>query len=146
MQAGLRHRSVLRSLRVGGVLAILVAAFTGFAMESSAQDSSSQARVSIAFPFVADGKEMPAGDYEFSVSSGRVVVRATSGKSATVTMTVITRLGRHDADPQAELVFDKEGNKSVLSELWLPGSDGYLLVHGTPDHKHQVVGGSKPRK
>lgn len=148
MLSGLKFRRAVprsRSVRIGVAIAALVAAFSGFATGAYAQDTV-PTRVNIDFPFVAGGKDMPAGNYEFSVSAGRAVVRATSGESRTVTMTVITRLGRHDADPDVELVFDKIDGKSILSELWFPGSDGYLLVHGTPDHEHRVVGGSKPHK
>jgi hypothetical protein len=146
MQAGLNvGTAVPRSVRIGLAIATLVAAFTGFATGTYAQDPV-RARVTVDFPFVAGGKDMPAGNYEFSVSGSRANVRATSGQGRTVTMTVITRLGRHDADTEAELVFDKADGKSILSELWFPGSDGYLLVHGTADHEHKVVGGSKPHK
>lgn len=146
MLSGLNARtSVPHSVRIGVAIATLVAAFSGFATGATAQDTV-RARVNIDFPFVAGGKDMPVGNYEFSVSGGRAVVRATNGESRTVTMTVITRLGRHDTDTEAELVFDKADGKSILSELWFPGSDGYLIVHGSPDHEHKVVGGSKPRK
>ena len=144
MQAGLNTHRVRRSVRIVAI-ATLVAAFTGFAVESHAQEAV-QARVNIVFAFVADGKDMPAGTYEFSLVPGRVVLRAKDGKMAPVMMTVITRLGRHDADTETELIFDKIDDRSVLSELWIPNSDGYLLVHGTPDHEHRVVGGSKPSK
>ena len=59
---------------------------------------------------------------------------------------VITLLGRHDRDADAELVFDKVDGKAVLSEVWMPGKDGFLLVATKGPHSHAVVGGSNPRK
>jgi hypothetical protein len=59
---------------------------------------------------------------------------------------VITMLGRHDRDPDAEFVFDKIAGKTVLSEVWLPRKDGFLLLATKGPHEHTVVGGSNPRK
>ena len=146
MPAAFRTRAVRRLLSVSFVMATLVVALTGFALASYA-DETVQARVSISFPFVAGGKDLPAGTYEFSLVPGRVVLRSKDRNIPQVTMVVVTRLGRHGADTnRTELIFDKGEGNSILSELWIPGSDGYLLVHGTPDHEHEVVGGSGPTK
>ncbi|HSK09717.1 MAG TPA: hypothetical protein VK911_09075 [Vicinamibacterales bacterium] len=145
MQPGMKTRNARRSLPVGVAIAAL-AVVTGFAAASYAQGGV-RARVDVAFGFVAAEKDMPAGTYEFSVEPGRVVLRSLKDtKVPTTTMTVVTRLGRHDADPDTRLIFDKIDGKSVLSELWFPGSDGYLVAHSTKEHKHQVVGGSRPLK
>ena len=144
MPPGTKRCALRRVFDVGFVIVALVAAVTGLATTSHAQ-SAGTARVKIDFGFVAGGKDMPAGEYEFSVTEGRVVMRPRAG-GAVVTMTVITRLGRHDADPDPELVFDKINGKSILSEFWLPGADGYLLEHASADHEHRVVGGSRPHK
>jgi hypothetical protein len=61
-------------------------------------------------------------------------------------MPVITRLGRHDNDTDPELIFDKVGGKFLLSELWLPDLDGFLVLNTPVDHEHRVLGGSRPHK
>jgi hypothetical protein len=61
-------------------------------------------------------------------------------------LSCFTRLGRHDRDAEPEIVFDKLGGKFLLSEVWLPGQDGYLLLTTKEQHDHAVLGGSNPRK
>jgi hypothetical protein len=62
-----------------------------------------------------------------------------------VILVPVTRLGRHDKDADPELVFDKTGGKLILSEVWFPRMDGFLLVATSEPHEHAVVGGSNPR-
>ena len=143
MQTESRIRAGRRLLHIGSVVAVLVIGVAGFATTAYAQNT---ARVKIDFAFVAAGKEMPAGAYEFVVDSGRIVVRAQDGKGTPIMMAVITRLGRHDADTDAELIFDKIGDKFLLSEVWIPDADGYLLLNTPVDHEHRVLGGSRPHK
>jgi hypothetical protein len=102
-------------------------------------------RAVVSFPFVAGGKELPAGTYTVEVTpAGPVMITGTDGARAV--MPVITTLGRHDQDPDAEFVFDKIDGKSVLSELWMPKRDGLLLLASKGPHEHIVLGGSNPRK
>ena len=143
MRTELRTRAVRRLSHIGFVVAALVIGVAGFGTMTYAQ---SVTRVKIDFAFVAGGKEMPAGAYEFVVDSGRIVVRAQDGKGTPIMMAVITRLGRHDADTDPELIFDKIGGKLLLSEVWLPDADGYLLLNTPVDHEHRVLGGSRPHK
>ena len=103
--------------------------------------------VDIDFEFLAGNKVMPPGSYEFQVTceaAERVTVRSRKGGADAALLLVVTRLGRHDADP--ELVFDKVDGKLCLAERWIPNSDGYLLITTAGPHEHRVVGGSKPRR
>jgi hypothetical protein len=143
MRTASRTRPAHRLLHVGYVVAALVIGVAGFGTTTYAQE---KARVNIDFTFVAAGKEMPAGTYEFEVTHGGVVLRPPNVKMSLITMPVLTRLGRHDADPDPELVFDKVLGKPHLSELWLPNEDGYLLLNTPADHEHRVLGGSRPHK
>jgi hypothetical protein len=99
----------------------------------------------IGFPFVAGGKEMAAGKYAIDVTAAQQV-SMTAPDRTRILMPVITLLGRHDKDPDAEFVFDKVGGKVVLSEVWMPGKDGLLLLATKGPHEHAVVGGSNPKK
>jgi hypothetical protein len=100
----------------------------------------------IGFPFTAAGKEMPAGKYSVNVAANFQEVQLTAPDRSRVIMAVLTVLGRHDKDTDPEFVFDKVDGKLVLSEVWLPGQDGLLLVATKGPHSHAVVGGSNPRK
>jgi hypothetical protein len=132
-------------LHIGYVVAAFVIGVAGFGTTINAQNAKA-ARANIEFAFVAAGTEMPAGTYEFEVVSGQVVLRSQSGKLNPIMMPVITRLGRHDNDTDPELIFDKVGGKFLLSELWLPDLDGFLVLNTPVDHEHRVLGGSRPHK
>jgi hypothetical protein len=124
------------------VVALVVAFVVGGAM-AYAQNISAD----IGFPFVAGGKEMAAGKYTVEVTADRervVVLKGPDGLQ--VMMPVITTLGRHDRDPDAEFVFDKIDGKLLLSEIWMPSKDGLLVLATKGRHEHAVLGGSNPKK
>lgn len=143
MHAESTYRAGRRVLHVASLGAALLVGIVGFSATAHAQNL---ARIKIDFAFVVAGKEMPAGAYEFEAAPGRVVVRPSQGNATPAMLPIITRLGRHDADTDPELIFDKVDGKLVLSELWLPNSDGYLLTNTPGDHEHRVLGGSRPHK
>jgi hypothetical protein len=99
----------------------------------------------IGFPFVAGGKEMAAGKYSVEVTaSGQVTL--TAPDRTRVLLPIVTMLGRHDRDADPEFVFDRVGGKLTLSEVWMPGRDGCLVLITKESHDHVVLGGSNPRK
>ena len=101
----------------------------------------------IGFPFVAGGKEMAAGKYTVRLTEERERMLVLMGPGGLqVIMPIITTLGRHDQDPDMEFVFDKVDGKTMLSEVWLPRKDGFLLLASKGPHEHTVVGGSNPKK
>ena len=122
------------------VLALVVAFELGGAM-AYAQSIHAE----IGFPFVAGGKEMAAGKYTVEVTTAGTVLLTGAGGSRML-IPVITMLGRHDQDPDAEFVFDKIDGKTVLSEIWMPRKDGMLVLATKGPHEHAVVGGSNPKK
>jgi hypothetical protein len=99
----------------------------------------------IGFPFVAGDKAMAAGKYSVEVTAGGQVTLTGPDRSR-VLLPVITMLGRHDKDADNEFVFDKLDGKLVLSEVWMSGKDGLLLVATKGAHEHAVLGGSNPKK
>jgi hypothetical protein len=125
------------------VLTVLVVAFVAVASPVHAQNRTT---VNIDFAFVAAGTDMEAGAYALQAEPGKVTMGATTPKGKSVIMPVLTRLGRHDADTQVELVFDKVDGKLSLSEVWFPERDGYLVLNTPGDHEHRVLGGSRPRQ
>jgi hypothetical protein len=125
-------------------LRIAVAALAVAFVVGGAVAQAQMASVNIDFPFVAAGKSMPAGKYTVTATgNGPVLLKGASGQ---VTLSVITRLGRHDKDAEPELVFDKLESGLHLSEVWMPGEDGYLLLGTKETHGHTVVGGPMGKK
>jgi len=96
----------------------------------------------IQFPFKAEGKEFTAGKYRFDadLQSGEITLRSeTSGKG--VLVPIRTRLS--DRGAEALVVFDKEGDQYYLSEIYMPGLDGFEVKGATGKHTHVKVKAGK---
>jgi hypothetical protein len=113
---------------------ILVAALVASSVLACAQTVS----VDIGFPFTAGGKDFAAGKYTLEINPTGPVISLRGTAGATI-LAAFTFLGRHDNDPDLELVFDKVGGKLGLSEIWYPGRDGYLVLMTKEAHEHVVV-------
>lgn len=102
------------------------------------------ATVQIPFAFTAAGTELPAGTYRVSTDTSNanlLVLRNLSG-GASATIPVITRLSASDS-PKPQVVFDKVGDKRVMSEVYIPGIDGYQVAGTKSAHSHQKVAGEE---
>ena len=122
------------------VAAALVLAASSF---SAAQMNPNQVVVDVNFAFVASGTSMAAGKYTIEVAAAGPVVLTSMRGGHRILFPVMTRLGRHDNDAEPELVFDKLGETFHLSEVWLPGQDGYLLLGTKEKHDHRILGGPR---
>jgi hypothetical protein len=102
-------------------------------------------KVDIQFPFIVAGRTLPAGTYVIEESSPEMlVVRSTTDVKAVASVVPITRIAQ-PALPfdQAEVVFDKGGDSSYLSEVWPTGADGFLVYAAKGAHTHARVKGAK---
>ncbi len=122
-------------LGVGFVL--LVAATSGYGQPAHL----SSIKVTIGFPFVANGKDLPAGLYEFARDERAGVFRvAGEGKNKTLAPILTRVTGEiHTTPEDAHLVFDMVGGTAVLSEIWIPGDDGYVMLVTKEKHGHKVI-------
>ena len=112
-------------------------------LPARAQGVGQQIAFDIKFDFTAEGKTVRAGEYVFTGSThrnGELSLKRTDGKFRMV-LTPMTRLARqHQGDaPKASLVFDKVGDQRMLSEIWLPGPDGYLIRAAAGEEEHEVL-------
>jgi len=99
-------------------------------------------KANIPFGFIARGKTLPAGQYSLTPSKdGLTVDVAGTGKAETAFVPVITRLGGaiHTSKQDAHIVFDDVGGVYTLSEIWIPGEDGFLLFSTKGKHQHRTV-------
>jgi hypothetical protein len=98
--------------------------------------------VDIPFKFIAAGKVHQPGAYEVQVSDSQAVLTLIphKRKEAASTLLVLTRLAA-PATPLTEgrVVFDKAGDRYYLSELWVPGLDGFLTHAEKGAHTHQAI-------
>jgi hypothetical protein len=126
-----------------------VAAAATFSVAGNAKGmDTTEVVATVAFEFYVGETSFPAGSYTISaanIGAESVMLRPSAGKDVT-TVAVITRLaqrGRSARTTDSNLVFDKVGDRSVLSEVWIPGRDGYL-VRGTAEaHKEALVNSVK---
>jgi len=121
------------------VLALFLAALAvavPYAVQTPAQN------LNIPFDFVVGNKSYPAGEYEVNHANMDVpAVTLRSGKTV-IDAIVITWLARPETDlTMVKLVFDKVGDKRILSEVWMPGQEGLLIHAQKGKHEHEIVTG-----
>jgi hypothetical protein len=95
----------------------------------------------ITFPFMAGGKALPAGQYEFVRDGTASAIRVVSGGKNLALVPIITRLSGaiHTTPTDSHIVLDKMGDKYTLSEIWIPGMDGFMLSSTKGEHGHAVI-------
>jgi len=121
-------------LQSGSLLLTLVLA-AGFVFAQSAQ------KVSIPFNFTLGNSHLTAGTYYVVTLSGatRLELRD-SGQKLVSVVPVITRLARSGkAATTTRLVFDTIADERFLSEIWITGSDGFLVRATGEKHEHTLV-------
>jgi hypothetical protein len=115
------------------------------AASASAQRAVSMS-AKVPFAFTVAGKVLPAGDYKFSQSPGAaaITVRSADGKESAIAL-ILTRMaaGIHTTAQDSHVVFDKVGNSYFLSEIWVPGMDGYVLNVTKEMHEHAIFDASE---
>jgi hypothetical protein len=119
--------------------AVLIASLPSYPYNIGEQEVT----VNVQFPFTAGDRSLPAGFYKLEHVIGPFPeIRITTADGITIVpVLAVTRLARlHMADaPKASVVFDKVGNRYFLSEVWLPGLDGFLLRATKEKHEHEIV-------
>jgi|WetSurMetagenome_2_1015567.scaffolds.fasta_scaffold07542_7 hypothetical protein len=122
---------------VGICLTMLLAATFGLAQGSIV------IHANIPHEFTVNGKVLPAGKYDFAYDSSqmRLTIKDSVEGSSGVALTVLTRLAGaiHTTPQDSHVVFDKIGNKYLLSELWIPGLDGFELLSTKERHEHEII-------
>ncbi len=109
---------------------------------SYAQDA---ATVNLPFKFEAGKKALDAGKYELMVPEDTTgALTLTPERGASMALPYITRLAAPEPPiREPKFVFDKVGDQYILSEIWLPDRDGYLIHDTRQPHTHHAVKGAK---
>ncbi len=105
------------------------------------QTTTSSLKAQIDFPFTVEGKILPPGPYKFVRDTLSTVFRVQGEGKNGVLAPILTRVaGEMRTTPQdACLVFDVVGDTYLLSEIWIPGEDGYLVLATKGQHMHKVI-------
>ena len=134
-----------------GSFAVLTA--LAFVLVVGVVRASAQASFKVPFAIRAAGKNLAAGEYTVSKTAdgGLVLRQEATGKETPVA--VVERIAAPAPPPAApQLVFDEVGDFApsyteyvtvyVLSEVWLPGQDGYRVHVTKGAHKTKAVTGA----
>jgi|WetSurMetagenome_2_1015567.scaffolds.fasta_scaffold08184_6 hypothetical protein len=123
-------------------LMMLTLAILLVAVFASGQQLVVKVGAKIPFAFSVSGKVLPAGEYRFSEGprAGSLTVRSSDGKEAAMAL-IQTRIAKeiHTSAGDAHVVFDKIGNSYFLSEVWVPGMDGFVLNVTKEAHEHMIL-------
>jgi cytochrome c553 len=124
-----------RSAMARRLIAFIIVTF--FAVGLAFGQAGQNMRADIPYEFTVGSKVLPAGVYTFSVSNS--VVRVQSATGAVSPVLIISRLsGPTEFLKDGTLVFDKTGGGHILSEVWIPGTDG-ILVYGSPKNSSREI-------
>lgn len=141
-----------RRMVVLGMGLVLLGAGAASALAQAARPTPSQSSFQVPFPFKAGEKKLAAGAYAVvrAADGGLVLRQVSSGKDTP--LAAVERIPRPKPPaPSAEprLVFDEVGDFApsyteyltvyVLSEVWLPGEDGYRVHVTKGAHKTRAV-------
>lgn len=123
------------------VLALVGVMLFVFALVPAVGHAQQVVTANIDFPFVADGKTLPPGGYDLAESPDSSTFQLTpTGTGPSIFLLPVTRLAAPETPvTEARLVFDRVGNMDYLSEIWMPGQDGFLFHITKEKHTHHVV-------
>jgi hypothetical protein len=128
-----------------------------FLLAAGAASASAQALFKVPFPLQAGGKKLPAGDYTVAKTNDQQLVLRQEATGRETPIAVIERIAQ-PTPPVAgsQLVFDEVGDFApsyteyitvyVLSEVWLPGEDGFRVHVTKGAHKTKTVAGEAVKK
>ncbi len=115
-----------------------------FTVAANAQGLVPEVKVTIDHSFVVNGKTLPAGYYTLTYddAAGSFAVSGRGLKDADALATVQTRLSGPNENiklTEARLIFDVVGGKYILSEIWVPNQEGFLVGSEKLAHTHSVT-------
>lgn len=123
-----------RMLVALGLFVLFVAA-SGFALPT-------EIKAKIDFSFTVEGKVLPPGQYDILRDESTESVFKVQGTGNNIALAqIVTRLAAEmHAKPQVpHLVFDMIGDTYALSEIWIPGEEGFAVLVTKAPHGHKVV-------
>ncbi len=127
--------------------ALLVVAVVGLAVIAGSTLTYAQdvTIVNIPFKFTVGKTVLQPGKYELMLSDDPIPALSLTPERGAATLTpYITRLAVPDpAIAEPKFVFDKVGEEYVLSEIWFPDRDGFLLHDTRQPHTHKAIKGAK---
>ena len=127
------------------ILAAVVVGVVALGLAGSFAWAGGALSVDVPFSFIVKDKEMPAGHYQIQVEgndASKLVIRSNAGGGAFFALVLERLADTGGKDPK--VVFDKtEDGKTYLSEVHIPGQDGYLVGIAGGKEKHVTLSGKE---
>ncbi len=104
-------------------------------------------QVKVPFQFKVGSRTLPAGQYRVSEADtgpDMLKIENVNVPSIQAVEPVLTRISTQNP-LTAGAVFDKLSASYILSEIWIPGSDGYLIRATAGKHEHVTVKSERAR-
>jgi hypothetical protein len=124
------------------VLAAIVVGLFALGLGGSLAWAAGGVSVDVPFSFIVKDKEMPAGRYEIRAQGEASLAIRSSEGGGQVLVPVIERLADTGAK-ESKVVFDKVEGKHYLSEVHIPGMDGFLVGIAKGKETHEVLPGKE---
>ncbi|MCJ7440402.1 MAG: hypothetical protein MUO25_02305 [Thermoanaerobaculaceae bacterium] len=125
------------------ILAAVVVAAFALGLAGSLAWASGALSVDIPFSFIVKDKEMPAGRYEIRTEGEANLAIKSAERGGTVLVPILERLA-DTGGKEPKVIFDKmEDGKTYLSEVHVPGQDGFLVGIAGGKEKHVTVKGKE---
>jgi len=125
------------STRTLGVIGAAVA-MIGLAAGVASAQATTKAEFEVAFPFLVNGQEMPAGTYQLNADAAAspmaLSLYSLQGSAKTI-VKVTTRLADLGGS-EVRIVFDKSKDAYYLAEVHVPGIDGFAIQGAPGEHVH----------
>ena len=121
--------------RIVAILGILV----GFVVAGVQAQAPSRVEVNIPFEFSAGKATLKPGVYRIKRMSGNLLSLQNSEEKSTVILNAPLTLSSNDTKAGERLVFEKDGDRYLLSQVWLTVDSGRQLLIKTKARKPQRI-------
>jgi hypothetical protein len=118
----------------------LAAGLLGSAIHASAQTNFD---VNVPFAFSANHQQLPAGHYRVQLVSDRFLSIRNVKTASTIVVMVRPEEGRL-FESYSRLVFDRQGSRNYLTQVWAPGTNMYSNLVVRPPQVNQELAKQLP--
>jgi hypothetical protein len=108
-------------IRKAGILAAVLVVCAGAKARAATID------VKVPFPFMVQGKTLPAGEYRLENDGAVVMIRSTKGNSAGLFVMTRPADGRDPAGDRPSLIFTRHETQYRLTDIWESDSQGLAI-------------------
>lgn len=120
-------------------IAAIFGVFLALAVAGVHAQAPSRVEANIPFEFSAGKTTLKPGVYTIKRMSGNLLSLRNSADKSSVVLNAPVSLTSHDPEAVERLVFDKDGERYILSQIWLTADTGRQLFVGPKTAKYERV-------